>query len=340
MTTGLAACFGVVSLFAFACAAPIDEGETSEAHDITEGAKAPESAGASEEADRAANEEDGDRPSVVGAAASRCPNVTSSRRVTVKVMTINLRHDSDDWKRRFPLIANEIVRLDPDIIALQEIEIADDQSDALNDLISARGHARYNVYEKRKSGFWGFFTGEGVGLMTRWSMVEKNHEDLGEMRISLRARVKHPSGGFIDVMTTHLHNEGGAAADAERLEQAKQTVDLADRHDDCWPTFLGGDMNASETSPALKHFVSEGFADSYKTVHGATTSSTGMTSPIILAEGATQNPRRRIDFVLGRAAGARTLSPIKSEVCFKNKDAKGFYPSDHLGVMTTYEVGL
>jgi hypothetical protein len=27
-------------------------------------------------------------------------------------------------------------------------------------------------------------------------------------------------------------------------------------------------------------------------------------------------------------------------VCFKNHDAKGFYPSDHLGVMTTYRVRL
>ncbi len=332
-------CGAIVSLALAACAAPADEPVSAEEQDEVVAAPS-----ASEEeaqaTDEAADEESGERPSLSAAAAARCANVTSSRKVKIKVMTINLRHDSDDWKRRFKLIANEIVRLDPDIIALQEIEIADDQSDALNDLIQARGHARYQVYQKRKSGFWGFFTGEGVGLMTRWPMVEKNHEDLGEMRISVRARVKHPSGGFIDVMSTHLHHEGGAAADAERLEQAKQTVDLADRHDDCWPTFLGGDMNTGESSNAMKHFFAEGFVDSYRAVHGAATMPGGSTSPIILKEGATQNPRRRIDFVLGRAAGARTLEPIKSEVCFKNHDAKGFYPSDHLGVMTTYEVGL
>ena len=78
-------------------------------------------------------------------------------------MTLNLRHDSDDWKRRFPLIADEIVRLDPDIIGLQEIEIADDQAEYLNDLISRRGHAKYKLHQRRKPGLRGFFTGEGVG---------------------------------------------------------------------------------------------------------------------------------------------------------------------------------
>lgn len=93
-------------------------------------------------------------------AAARCGGVSASRTVRVKVMSINLRHDSDDWKRRFPLIADEIVRLDPDIIGLQEIEIADDQADYLNDLLARRGHAKYEIHQKRKSGFRGFFTGE------------------------------------------------------------------------------------------------------------------------------------------------------------------------------------
>src|SRR5688500_7510878 len=124
-------------------------------------------------------------------AAGRCASVTANRTVRVKVMTLNLRHDSDDWKRRFPLIADEIVRLDPDIIGLQEIEIADDQADYLNDLIARRGHAKYQIHQRRKPGFLGFFTGEGVGIMSRWPITEKTHEDLPEMRTAVRTRVKH-----------------------------------------------------------------------------------------------------------------------------------------------------
>lgn len=273
--------------------------------------------------------------------SGRCAGTMARTTATVKVMTINLRHDSDEWKRRFPLIADEIARLDPDLIGLQEVEIADDQADRLNDLLAKRGHAKYHVYAKRKSGIAGFFSGEGIAVMSRWPIVEKHHEDTGKMRVSILARVKHPSGGFIDMVNTHLDHKGGAEGDATRDDQARQTLDLIDRNDDCFPTFLTGDMNATENSPALKRFESAGFVDSYRDVHGARTPETGNTSPIVLRDGAfEQNPKRRIDFVLGRSAGGRTVKAVDSIVCFKNHDAKGFYPSDHLGVMTTYAVGL
>jgi endonuclease/exonuclease/phosphatase family metal-dependent hydrolase len=286
-------------------------------------------------------EEDDAESQAEAIASARCGGVSASRTVRVKVMTLNLRHDSDDWKRRFPLIADDIVRLDPDVIGLQEIEIADDQADYLNDLIAKRGHAKYQIHQRRKPGIRGWFTGEGVGIMSRWEITEKTHEDLPEMRTSVRTRVKHPSGKFIDFANTHLHAGGGADGDAIRAEQAKQVVSLVDRDDDCWPTFISGDMNANETSAALANFRGAGFVDSFKKVHGAETSTIGNTSSVVLQEGAfTQNPKRRIDFILGRSAGARSLVPVESVVCLKNHDAKGFYPSDHFGVMTTYEVKL
>jgi beta-glucosidase len=272
-------------------------------------------------------------------ASGRCADTRARATATVKVMTINVRHDSDQWERRFSLIADEIARLDPDLIGLQEVEIARDQADRLNELLAKRGHAKYHVYTKRKSGLGGFFTGEGISVMSRWPIVEKHHEDIGKMRVSIVARVEHPAGGFIDMANTHLDHKGGAEGDATRDDQAKQTLELLDRNDDCYPTFLTGDMNATENSAALTRFKSAGFVDSYRQVHGAATPETGNTSTIVLRDGAfTQDPKRRIDFVLGRSAGGRTVKALDSVVCFKNHDAKGFYPSDHLGVMTTYEV--
>ena len=270
---------------------------------------------------------------------ARCASTKATRTAKVKVMTMNLRHDSDQWERRFPLIADEIDRLDPDVIGLQEVEIADDQTDRLNDLLVARGHARYHVYAKRKSGLKGYFSGEGIAILSRWPITEEHHEDTGEMRVSIVARVKHPSGGYIDMVDTHLDHVGGAEGDRNRDDQARQTIDLANRNDDCHPSVLTGDMNATETAPALKRFVAAGFEDSYKKVHGASTAATGNTAMVILRDGAfAQDPKRRIDFVMGRSAGGRTVRPLESIVCFKNHDAKGFYPSDHFGVMTTFEM--
>jgi hypothetical protein len=39
---------------------------------------------------------------------------------SLDVMTVNIRHDEDEWERRFELLADEIVRLDPDVIGVQE----------------------------------------------------------------------------------------------------------------------------------------------------------------------------------------------------------------------------
>jgi beta-glucosidase len=281
--------------------------------------------------------------------SDRCASARARTTATVKVMTMNLRHDVDQWKRRFELVADEIDRLDPDIIGLQEVEMRDafgidfgaDQTDALNDLLAKRGHAKYHVYRRHKPGLKGYLGGEGIAIMSRWPIVRTDHEDLPATRVSVFARVRHPSGGLIDMVDTHLDQHGGAEADAVRLEEAKQTVALADRNDGCYATFLTGDMNSGEAGTAVKHFVASGFVDSYRRVHGGETPKTGNTSPIVLAEGAfEQHPRARIDFVLGRSSGGRRADAVDSVVAFRNHDAKGFYPSDHLGVMTTFTVGL
>lgn len=184
----------------------------------------------------------------------RCASAEAIASAVVKVMTVNLRHDADQWRRRFSLIADEIARLDPDIIGLQEIEIADDQADRLNELLEERGHAKYHVHAKRKSGITGYFSGEGVGMMSRWPIADEHHVDLGEMRVGVLARVSYPSGGFIDVANTHLQHGGGPDGDATRDDQARRLVELVDRNDDCHPTVLPGDMNASasaaRTSPS------------------------------------------------------------------------------------------
>jgi len=278
--------------------------------------------------------------------SSRCAGTQGTTSITLKVMTINLRHDDDDPGRRFPLIADEIVRLDPDVIGLQEIEIGTPffgahQADKLNDLIAKRGHAKYHLYQRHKPGVHGYLTGEGIGIMSRWTIAEEHHEDLPESRTSLLARIKHPSGKEFDAINTHLHSVGGAEGDAIRVEQSKQIIDLADRNDKCLPTVFTGDMNSTDTSQTYANYVAAEFVDSYKKIHGADTPKIGNTNPVVLAEGAfEQHPKHRIDFIFGRSAGGKKVTPTSSEVVFKNHDAKGFYPSDHFGVITTFTVRL
>lgn len=260
------------------------------------------------------------------------PDGASAPRVqTVTVMSVNLRHHADDWERRFPLIADEIVRLDPDVIGLQEVQVSIGQLAVLQDLIADRGGAAYDGYAHRKTGL-GYFTGEGIGILSREPMMATDLVDLGEGRLALRARVELADGAELDVYNTHLHHRGG---DEVRLGQARIITEWIAEHDDGAPYVLAGDLNATPDSGTLVHFRESGLVDSYRAIHGADAEVSGKTSPIRLEEGAfEQEPRRRIDYVLASEA----LDPAESLVGLRNHDDAGFYPSDHLGVMTLFEL--
>jgi endonuclease/exonuclease/phosphatase family metal-dependent hydrolase len=272
--------------------------------------------------------------------AAACVGATASRTERIKVLTLNVRHDADQWQRRFELIADEIVRLDPDLIGLQEVQIPEGQHEVLNRLVQRRGHAPYEAVAQLKSGLE-FLGGEGVAVMSRWPIVESARAALSRGRVSAFVRVAHPRGGTIDLLSTHFTPGSGDAEQIVKLGQARTTIAFANSRVACNPTFVTGDMNARDSSPALAAFFEAGFADSYRAIHGDAAEPAGNTVLVQLREGAfEQSPRSRVDFVLSQGAGSRTNTPVDSTVCFKNHDAKGFYPSDHFGVMTTFDVKL
>ncbi|MBX3231955.1 MAG: endonuclease/exonuclease/phosphatase family protein [Labilithrix sp.] len=266
-----------------------------------------------------------------------CPDAGATARARVKVMTLNLRHDADQWERRFAMVADEIVRLDPDVIGMQEVKLSRDQANVLDRLVGERGGARYEVFTAYKSGPGGVASGEGLAILTRWPMLVKESADIGDGRVTLFARIAHPNG-VIDAYNTHFDAHRDADGEEMRDREALRTVDFIAKHDECHATFLLGDMNSEADEPPLRRFVAAAFDDSFA---AAGAGAPGNTLRIQLEEGAfTQSPRRRVDFVLARTAGRRVATPTESVVCFKNHDAKGFYPSDHFGVMSTFDLGL
>lgn len=274
--------------------------------------------------------------SLVGCGGDDPPPLETS----VDVVTINLRHDVDEWERRFDLIADEIVRLDPDLVGLQEIEITGvEQASVLHDLIVERGGADYELYQELKIWPYGALTGEGVGILSRFPIVETGLKDLVDGgRVAVWTRVEVEEGYPIDLFNTHLETEASPemSADEVRATQAGLVLDLMAAAGGDQPQILTGDMNATDDSPAYDVYVSGGLVDTYRAIHGEQTATTGATSPIVLMEGAEQDPRNRIDFIF--ASGDPGVSATDSVVCFQNHDDAGFYPSDHLGVMTSFDL--
>lgn len=268
------------------------------------------------------------------------PGGAGQRTVVLKVMTINLRHNLDFWEERFPLIADEIVRLKPDLIGLQEMEIGIEQSKALLKLIAERSGPdgiKYQKYEHLKTGkdmFWG----EGITIFSRYPIERKEYEDLQHGRVVLFARIAAADGLTVDLYNTHLHHQGG---DEVTLPQARKIVGLEKKTDAGFVMFLTGDMNSSEDSQTIKYYVENSFVDTYRAVHGDETPIVGNTSPVVLStDNAPQDFRGRIDFIFLKTPPGweDRVRILDSEVCFKNSDARGLYPSDHLGVMTTVEI--
>lgn len=271
-------------------------------------------------------------------APEHCPGTTASPDspdLPVKVLTINLRHDSDQWPRRFELVANEIARLDPDLIGLQELAISEDQGAYLDSLLEKRGHAKYEIITERKTGLAG---SEGIGIMSRWPIEKHVSAAIGDERVAILARIRHPSGGLLDMANTHLDQHRGDDGEMNRDQETIKLLDLLAREDDCRPTILTGDLNSTDKGHAMSRLRSARFEDSWAKANPNAIGNTGM---VKLETGAfDQHPRRRIDFILTRPAGTRTITPLSSEVVFKNHDGKGFYPSDHFGVFTVFSVRL
>lgn len=270
----------------------------------------------------------------------RCTGANARERRALRVMTINLRRQEDDWERRLPLIAAEIAQRGPDVIGLQEVMIIFGAAERIVERVVQLGGPRYYISEHHKPGLLGWLTGEGIAVMSRWPIVASRTVDLGSMRTAQLARVALPSGATFDLFNTHLENGQTAEKDAVRLVEAQDLMRFVEREDVCNVAFLTGDFNTVPTSAAIEHITAHGFADSYAEVHGAVSAGEG-TFPVALRDGAfEQHATMRMDLVLHKQAGGRTAHAVDSLVCFTAPDAGGFHASDHYGVMTTFDSAL
>lgn len=285
-------------------------------------------------------QEDDDLPPRVGNQYQYCYGGGGGKKSAIlKVMTINLRHNVDWWEDRFPLVAEEIVRLRPDIIGIQEMAVGFNQSKALMKLIKEKAGVskiNYSVYEHLKTG-GDMLSGEGISVFSRFPIKEKAFTELGNGRIALFTRIEVLPELTVDFYNTHLHNEGG---DGVRLPQMQKIIELINSKSGANPVVFTGDMNAAETSKTIGLLTAENhFIDTYKSFHKGKIGADGLTSGIGLARTPVkQAPKNRIDYIFMRVPEKNEMKVIGSEVCFRNHAPDGLYPSDHLGVVTTFEI--
>ncbi len=275
----------------------------------------------------------------VGCAPPPPPEPVEKTRA-LTVMTINLRNNADFWEERIALLAAEIARLKPDLVGLQEVQINADQGLMVMEAITAIDPELVYGYDDRLKTGVAEFLGEGIGLFFRGEQVARASLPLSDGRVAIMNRVQLEPGLTIDLYDTHLEAGDGAAGDGDetRRLQAEAINAWMEEDDPGHARFLTGDMNATPEKPAIAAFTGAGLVDTWPLLHP---DEDGATSPVHLAKEPdyVQSFTRRIDYIfVDAAADDATIAAQDAVICFDAPNDEGLYPSDHLGVTTTFEV--
>ncbi len=190
---------------------------------------------------------------LLAAGTDREVHADTMKTTTIKVLTFNILHGATmNGDGNLDVIAQVILDLDPDLVALQEVDVRTGRVSG-RDLATELGQrTRLHPLFARAMAFDG---GEyGVGILSRYSFRSTRALALpftgeNEPRVALEAVVDLPSGQAISFVATHLDN----ASAEDRAAQARVLNHEFGKGP--FPRLLAGDFNAtpeSETITILK----------------------------------------------------------------------------------------
>ncbi len=172
--------------------------------------------------------------------------------VRVRVLTYNIHHGAGtDGKLDLPRIAAVIRRLEPDLVALQEVDVGTRRVQGVDQAAElGRLTGMHAVFGKAMDYGGGQY---GEALLSRWPLSDVRVHNLPctagrEPRCALAARVQLGGDGPAVVLTgTHLEH---AAATLRLCQAGKLAPALAAGND--LPAILAGDFNAEPDSPPIR----------------------------------------------------------------------------------------
>lgn len=258
----------------------------------------------------------------------------------VRVLTLNLWHDSGPWAERAARIRATIEELAPDLIGFQEV-LRGPGVDLVAQLVQDLGYA---VEFVRATDFW---RGEGIAfgnaVASRWPVTAREELRLpdagdGETRAALSVTVDAPVGP-IAFTCTHLHWKLHHGWVRER-----QVVALCDhvrgrRPRGGFPPILVGDFNAEPDSSEIRYVTglqtldgrSMHFVDGWRMVAptepGFTWSNRNDFARPWL------EPDRRIDYVFVGPPRRDGLGKVERCALVGDRPRDGVWLSDHFGLL-------
>ena len=249
---------------------------------------------------------------------------------TVRVATLNLFNKVGRWGERMPLVVEQLIELQPDVIALQEVDLIVDQGMALCRLVNAtlKDSPRYRIYHMGRPGRAAHV--QALAVMSR--LPVDAHEGLDYLLndgVAQRLRVRLEGGEALEFYNTHLYFPPEATD--ERLAQAKTLLSWVDTWREAKTVVVAGDFNAYTGEPTLD-LMKGRFASAYEAVHGAEPEKTWPT-PVNTID---PSPPGCLDYIFVAGAEVQEASLAFDRPHPLDQD---LFPSDHLGVAATLKLG-
>ncbi|MEO2061905.1 MAG: endonuclease/exonuclease/phosphatase family protein [Christiangramia sp.] len=181
---------------------------------------------------------------------------------SIKVMAYNIHHANPPSKPDvidINAIVNAIRNQNPDVVALQEVDVNTKRSGSINEAEKIAEQLDMNFFFGKAIDY---DEGEyGVAILSKFPLSETVVNKLpveagtnGEPRILLTAKIKTPKGYEVRFGSTHLDAQ---SASTNRLVQIQEIIDIA--KDEDLPFIIAGDFNALPQSEVIgildDHFV-------------------------------------------------------------------------------------
>jgi endonuclease/exonuclease/phosphatase family metal-dependent hydrolase len=257
----------------------------------------------------------------------------------LKVLTLNVWHDSGPWPARAARIREWIAKLAPDLIAFQEVLRGNGQ-DTLEELLAGTSYERAFA---RAADFWrgtGFAFGNAVA--SRWPIQKSEELRLpdggdGETRCALWCAIESPHGP-LRFCSTHLNWKFHHGEIRERQVVALDAFVRERRVRDGFPPILAGDFNAEPDSDEIRYLTgrhsiagksvywNDAWLIAGRDSNGVTWCNRNRFARLAL------EPDRRIDYIFAGypLRDGRGLIESCRVVC--NDERADVWPSDHFGV--------
>ena len=188
---------------------------------------------------------------IIISVSGNAQETAEENRTLIRVLSYNILHGATTNRDNdLDVVARAILKADPDIAALQELDYRTNRAAKLDVTAEiAKRTEMVSIFAKAVDWDGGEY---GQALLSKYTFLKTGKVDLpthkgNEPRIAIESLIILPAGDTIRLVGTHLDHQKDSA---ERIEQVEE---LNRRFlDDNIPTILAGDINDIPGSETLK----------------------------------------------------------------------------------------